>query len=101
MARYKAGQEGMGGPLTTEQVIRWWESRRRLYNVVLLAIGVAAIACMEWPMTKVIPMPEGFERRRSPGSSRGHARFGDTDKKTLKQDAVVGAEGRESQPSDA
>lgn len=51
-------REGMGGPLTTGQVIRWWELRRLLYNVVLLVIGVAAIAGMEWLMTMVIPMGE-------------------------------------------
>jgi hypothetical protein len=51
-------QEGTGGTLTTGQVIRWWELRRLLYNVVLLVVGVAAIAGMEWLMTKVIPMGE-------------------------------------------
>lgn len=51
-------QEGMGGPLTTGQVIRWWEIRRLLYNAVLLVVGVAAIAGMEWLMTKVIPLGE-------------------------------------------
>ena len=53
-----ASQEGTGAVLTTEQVIRWWEFRRLLYNVVLLVVGVAAIAGMEWLMTKVIPMGE-------------------------------------------
>lgn len=44
--------------LSTGQVIRWWELRRLLYNVVLLIVGVAAIAGMEWLMTKVIPLGE-------------------------------------------
>jgi hypothetical protein len=40
------------------QVIRWWELRRLVYNAVLLVVGVAAIAGMEWLMTKVIPLGE-------------------------------------------
>ena len=53
-------EEGAGGVavLSTGQVIRWWELRRLLYNVVLLVVGVAAIAGMEWLMTKVIPLGE-------------------------------------------
>lgn len=47
-----------GETLTRGQVIRWWELRRLLYNAVLLVVGVAAIAGMEWLMTKVIPMGE-------------------------------------------
>jgi len=52
------GQEDTGSTLTTGQVIRWWELRRLLYNVVLLVVGVASIAGMEWLMTKVIPLGE-------------------------------------------
>ena len=44
--------------MTTGQVIRWWELRRLLYNVVLLVVGVTAIMGMEWLMTKVIPLGE-------------------------------------------
>jgi hypothetical protein len=44
--------------MTTIQVIRWWELRRLLYNAVLLAVGVAAIAGMEWLMGQVIPLGE-------------------------------------------
>ncbi len=44
--------------MTTGQVIRWWELRRLLYNAILLIVGVAAIAGMEWLMTKVIPLGE-------------------------------------------
>ena len=44
--------------MTTGQVIRWWELRRLLYNLILLVVGVAAIAGMEWLMTKVIPLGE-------------------------------------------
>jgi hypothetical protein len=53
-------EQGAGGAalMTTGQVIRWWELRRLLYNVVLLVVGVAAIAGMEWLMTKVIPLGE-------------------------------------------
>jgi hypothetical protein len=35
-------------PLTTAQVIRWWEFRRPLFNFVLLIIGLSSIAAMEW-----------------------------------------------------
>jgi hypothetical protein len=51
--------DGKGGAeplMTTGQVIRWWELRRLLYNIVLLVIGVAAIMGMEWLMTKAIPL---------------------------------------------
>ena len=44
--------------MTTGQVIRWWELRRLVYNLILLAVGVSAIAGMEWLMTKVIPLGE-------------------------------------------
>ncbi len=44
--------------MTTGQVIRWWEFRRLLYNAVLLVVGVAAIAGMEWLMGQVVPMGE-------------------------------------------
>ncbi len=44
--------------VTTGQVIRRWEARRLVYNAVLLVVGVAAIAGMEWLMTKVIPLGE-------------------------------------------
>lgn len=44
--------------MSTGQVIRWWERRRLVYNVVLLLVGVAAVAGMEWLMTKVIPLGE-------------------------------------------
>ncbi len=44
--------------MTKGQVIRWWELRRLVYNAVLLVVGVAAIAGMEWLMTKVIPLGE-------------------------------------------
>jgi hypothetical protein len=44
--------------MTTSQVIRWWKLRRLLYNAVLLAVGVAAIASMEWLMGRVIPQGE-------------------------------------------
>ena len=44
--------------MTTSQVIRWWELRRLLYNLVLLVVGVAAIAGMEWLMGRVIPLGE-------------------------------------------
>jgi hypothetical protein len=44
--------------MTTSQVIRWWELRRLLYNAVLLSVGMAAIAGMEWLMGRVIPLGE-------------------------------------------
>ena len=44
--------------MTTGQVIRWWELRRLLYNSLLLAVGVAAIAGMEWLMGQAVPMGE-------------------------------------------
>jgi hypothetical protein len=44
--------------MTTGQVIRWWELRRLLYNAVMLVIGLAAIAGMEWLMGRVIPKGE-------------------------------------------
>jgi len=44
--------------MTTWQVIRWWELRRLLYNLVLLAIGIASIFAMEFLMDKVIPVGE-------------------------------------------
>jgi hypothetical protein len=44
--------------MTTSQVIRWWELRRLLYNAVLLAVGVAAIAGIEWLMGRVMPLGE-------------------------------------------
>lgn len=44
--------------MTTSQVIRWWELRRLLYNAVLLSVGVAAIASMEWLMGRVISQGE-------------------------------------------
>jgi hypothetical protein len=47
-----------GTIMTKGQVIRWWELRRLVYNAVLLVVGVAAIAGMEWVMTKVIPVGE-------------------------------------------
>ena len=52
--------EGAGSAalMTTGQVIRWWELRRLLYNLILFVVGVAAIAGMEWLMTKVIPLGE-------------------------------------------
>lgn len=51
-------QEGKGSApaMTTGQVIRWWELRRLLYNLILLIVGVTAIAGIEWLMTKVIPL---------------------------------------------
>jgi len=44
--------------LTTGQVIRWWESRRLSYNALLFAVGLAAIAGMEWLMGQVVPSGE-------------------------------------------
>ena len=44
--------------MTTGEVIRWWELRRLIYNVVLFAIGIASIIAMEWLMGKVIPVGE-------------------------------------------
>jgi hypothetical protein len=44
--------------MTTAQVIRWWELRRLLYNALLLVVGAAAIAGMEWLRTKAIPLGE-------------------------------------------
>src|ERR1700735_5302623 len=44
--------------MTVGQVIRWWELRRLLYNVVLLAVGLVAISGMEWLMGRVVPMGE-------------------------------------------
>ena len=44
--------------MTTAQVIRWWELRRLLYNLVLLITGVATIAGMEWLMNKAVPLGE-------------------------------------------
>lgn len=44
--------------MTTTQVIQWWEFRRLLYNLLLLIVGVIAIAGMEWLMNMVIPKGE-------------------------------------------
>lgn len=44
--------------MTTGQVIRWWELRRLLYNALLLVVGIAAIAGMEWLMSRAIPLGE-------------------------------------------
>ena len=54
--RTSLAQEGVA--MTKGQVIRLWELRRLVYNAVLLVVGVAAIAGMEWLMTKVIPLGE-------------------------------------------
>ena len=57
LSRGRCGRAGWAE--STGQVIRWWELRRLLYNVVLLVVGVAAIAGMEGPMTRrVIPLGE-------------------------------------------
>jgi hypothetical protein len=45
-------------PRTTWQIIRWWELRRLVYNLVLFAIGIGSIVAMELLMGKVIPVGE-------------------------------------------
>ena len=44
--------------MTAGQIIRWWELRRIFYNAVMLVIGLAAIAGMEWLMGRVIAKGE-------------------------------------------
>jgi hypothetical protein len=44
--------------LSSWQVISWWEWRRIIYNLLLLAIGVAAIAGFEFLMERAIPPGE-------------------------------------------
>jgi hypothetical protein len=44
--------------MTTWQIIRWWEIRRILYNVVLFAIGITSIFAMEILMGRVTPVGE-------------------------------------------
>lgn len=44
--------------MTVGEVVRWWELRRLLYNMILLVVGIAAIAGMEWLMDKVVPIGE-------------------------------------------
>lgn len=44
--------------MTVGQIIRWWELRRLLYNAVLLVVGLAAIAGMEWLMGRAVPVGE-------------------------------------------
>jgi hypothetical protein len=44
--------------MTTWEIIRWWELRRILYNLILFTIGVASIIGMELLMDKVIPVGE-------------------------------------------
>jgi hypothetical protein len=44
--------------MSVGQIIRWWELRRLLYNAVLLAVGLAAIASMEWLMGRAVPVGE-------------------------------------------
>ena len=38
--------------MTNWEVIRWWELRRLLYNVVLLAIGIVSLLGMEFFLRK-------------------------------------------------
>ncbi len=40
---------------TTAGVIRWWELRRLLFNLLLLIVGIASIAGMELVMRSLIP----------------------------------------------
>lgn len=48
-------------PLTTWQVIWWWEIRRPVYNIVLLVVGCAATFGMIWLMSMVLPPGEDAE----------------------------------------
>ena len=52
-------------PLTNAQVIRWWELRRPLYNGVLLLVGLASLAAMEWIFSTVLPIGEDVVSSRS------------------------------------
>lgn len=36
-----------GAAMTTWEVIRWWELRRLLYNLILFAIGIASVTAMD------------------------------------------------------
>jgi len=45
-------------PMTSWQIIRWWEIRRIPFNAILFVVGIASILAMEWFMERAIPVGE-------------------------------------------
>ena len=49
-------------PMTTWQVVGWWEIRRIFYNAILFPVGFASILAMEWFFDRFLPPEqEGIE----------------------------------------